>query len=148
MLVVHCCRDKDWVSKIMSTHSMLNEIQDHLTYRCVEGTWKTFKFTKPFSLYCQRKNWADDHNNRQHDPIELEEVWQIKWWPIRQFTFICFVVEVNAFIIGLGLGTKKQHGSSFFSGSWPNRCLTMSSIFQWDQHCLPCLPGGSKILNK
>ncbi len=29
--LVHCCRDKDWVSKIMSTHGMLDIIQDHPT---------------------------------------------------------------------------------------------------------------------
>ena len=33
---------------------------------------------------------------RRHDPIGLEEVWGTKWWPMRQFTFICSVAEVNA----------------------------------------------------
>ena len=38
----------------------------------------------------------DDVNNRRHDPIGLEQVWHTKWWPTRQFTFICSVAEANA----------------------------------------------------
>jgi len=94
--LVHCCRDADWVSKIMSTHGMLDEIQDHPTYRKVNGSWKTFKYSEPFSRYCRAKHWVDNVNNRRHDPIGLEEVWHTKWWPMRQFIFICSVAEVNA----------------------------------------------------
>jgi hypothetical protein len=81
--LVHCCRDADWVSKIMLTHGMLNEIQDHPTYRKVDGSWKTFKYLEPFSRYSQGKHWVDDVNNCCHDPIGLEEIWQTKWWPQR-----------------------------------------------------------------
>ena len=42
--LVHCCRDADWASKIISTHGMLDEIQDHSTYRKVDGSWRTFKY--------------------------------------------------------------------------------------------------------
>ena len=35
-------------------------------------------------------------NNRRHAPIGLEDVWATKWWPHRQFTFICSMAEVNA----------------------------------------------------
>ena len=75
---------------------MLDEIQDHPTYRKVDGSWKTFKYSEPFSRYCQAKHRVDDVNNRCHGPIGLEEVWHTKWWPMRQFTFICSVAEVNA----------------------------------------------------
>jgi hypothetical protein len=34
-------------------------------------------------------------NNRRHAPIGLEDVWATKWWPHRQFTFLCSVAEVN-----------------------------------------------------
>ena len=75
---------------------MLDIIQDHPTSRKVEGSWKTFKYLEPFSRYSRAKHWVDDVNNRCHDPIGLEEVWQTKWWPMRQFTFICLGEEVNA----------------------------------------------------
>jgi hypothetical protein len=81
--LIHCCRDADWVSKIMSTHGMLDEIQDNPTYRKVDGSWKTFKYSEPFSCYSRAKHWVDDVNNRRHDPIGLEEVWHTKWWPMR-----------------------------------------------------------------
>ena len=92
---VHCTRDADYVTKIMSTHGVLQEIQDHPTWRFVEGEWKTFKYAEPFSRHNRAKHWVDDVNNRRHDPIGLEEVWQTKWWPNRQFTFLLSVAEVN-----------------------------------------------------
>jgi hypothetical protein len=64
--------------------------------RKVDGSWKTFKYTEPFSRYSRAKHWVDDVNNRRHDPIGLEEVWGTKWWAMRQFTFLCSVAEVNA----------------------------------------------------
>ena len=94
--LVHCCRDSKYVSKIMSTHGMLDECQEHRTWRKVDGHWRSFNYTEPFSRYSRVKHWVDDHNNRRHDPIGLEEAWATKWWPMRQFTFICAVAEVNA----------------------------------------------------
>ena len=79
----------------MSTHGMLDEIQDHPTYQKVDGSWKPFKYSEPFSPYCRAKHWVDNVNNRRHDPIGLEEVWHTKWWPMRQFIFICSAAEVN-----------------------------------------------------
>ena len=80
---VHCCRDSKYVPKIMSTHGMLETVQDHPTYRKVDGRWKSFKYTEPFSRYSKAKHWVDDVNNRRHDPIGLEEVWGTKWWAMR-----------------------------------------------------------------
>ena len=35
-------------------------------------------------------------NNRRYDPIGLMQVWNTKWWPTQQFTFICSIAEANA----------------------------------------------------
>ncbi|KAL3809499.1 hypothetical protein ACHAXA_009735 [Cyclostephanos tholiformis] len=94
--LIHCCRDSKYVSKIMSTHGMLETVQDHPTWWKIDGSWKSFKYTEPFSRYARAKHWVDDVNNRHHDPIGLEEVWGTKWWAMRQFTFLCSVAEVNA----------------------------------------------------
>ncbi len=40
--------------------------------------------------------WVDDVKNQCHDPIGLDEAWATKWWPTRQFMFICSIAEVNA----------------------------------------------------
>ena len=93
---VHCTKDCDYVTKIMSMHGVLDEIQDHVTYRLIDGQWKSFKYAEPFSRHNRAKHWVDDVNNRRHDPIGLEQVWKTKWWPNRQFTFLCFIAEVNA----------------------------------------------------
>ena len=76
--LMHCFWDSKYLSKIMSTHSMLEEIQDHPTWRKVDSRWKTFKYSEPFSRYSRAKHWVDDHNNCWYDPIGLEEVWGTK----------------------------------------------------------------------
>ncbi len=48
---IHCCHDLKYVSKIMSTHGMLEMVQDHPTWRKIDGQWKSFKYTEPFSRY-------------------------------------------------------------------------------------------------
>ena len=51
---------KDYVD-----YGMLDIIQDHPTYRKVDGSWKTFKYLEPFSRYSHTK--------------AFEEVWWTKW---------------------------------------------------------------------
>ena len=41
--LVHCTRDEKYVSKMMSSHGILDEIQDHSTGCCVGVVWKSFK---------------------------------------------------------------------------------------------------------
>ena len=94
--LVHCCRDADWTTKIMSSHGVLDENQDHSTWRKVDGVWKSFKYAEPFSRHNKGKHWVDDVNKRRHAPILLESIWLTKWWPNRQFTFLLSVAEVNA----------------------------------------------------
>ena len=94
--LVHCTKDRDYITKIMSTHGVLDEIQDHPTWRLMDSVWRTFKYAKPLSRHNRAKHWVDDVNNRRHDPIGLERVWATKWWPNRQFTFLLSVAEVNA----------------------------------------------------
>jgi len=94
--LVHCCKDAEWVTKIMSTHGVLDENQDHATWREVNGQWKTFKYAEPFSRHNRGKHWVNDVNKRRHAPISLESAWKTKWWANRQFTFLLSVAEVNA----------------------------------------------------
>jgi len=94
--LVHCHKDDRYVCKIMSTHGLMLPVDDHITHRYVNGEWKSFKYCEPMSRHNRSKHWVDDVNNRRHDPIGLEDVWATKWWPHRQFTFVCSVAEVNA----------------------------------------------------
>ena len=92
--LVHCTKDRDYGMKIMSTHGVLDEIQDNAMWRLMDGMWRTFKYAKPFSRHNCAKHWVDDVNNLCHDP-SLEDVWATKWWPNWQFTFLLSVAEVN-----------------------------------------------------
>ena len=94
--LVHCTKDCDYITKIMSAHGVLDKIQDHATWRLMDGVWRTFKYIEPFSRHNRAKHWVYDGNNRRHYPIGLEDGWATKWWPNRQFTFLLLVAEVNA----------------------------------------------------
>jgi hypothetical protein len=93
---IHCTQDCDYVTKIMSMHGVLDEIQDHPTWRLVNREWKTFKYAELFSQHNQARHWVNHVNNRHHDPIALEEIWATKWWPNRQLIFLLLVAEANA----------------------------------------------------
>ncbi len=54
--LIHCTKDRDYVTKIMLTHGLLDEIQDHSTWRLVDCTWKTFKYSEPFSRHNRGKH--------------------------------------------------------------------------------------------
>ena len=93
---IHCTRDDRFVTKMMSTHGLLNLVPTHTTWRQVDGAWTSFHYAQYLSRHNRSKHWVDDVNNRRHDPIGLEQVWHTKWWPTRQFTFILSLVEANA----------------------------------------------------
>ncbi len=46
--LVHCQKDTDYVTKIMSTHGLVVR-EDHTTYRFIGGEWKSFKYVEPMS---------------------------------------------------------------------------------------------------
>ena len=60
---VHCTQDADYITKIMSTQGVLDEIWDHPAWCFIEGGWKTLKYAKPFSRHNRVKNWVDNVNN-------------------------------------------------------------------------------------
>jgi hypothetical protein len=79
----------------MSTHGLTETTQKE-TYRKIDGEGKSFNYTEAITNHNISKHWVDDVNNRRHAPIGLEEVWATRWWPHRQFTFLCSMAEVNA----------------------------------------------------
>ncbi len=93
---INCCRDADYITKIMSTHGTLDEVEGHSTWRCIDGEWKLFRYAEPFSRHNKEKHWVNNMNNLRHDPIGLENTWKTKWWPNCQFTFLMSIAEVNA----------------------------------------------------
>eukprot|EP00956_Cyclotella_meneghiniana_P024387 scaffold48896_cov69-Cyclotella_meneghiniana.AAC.2 len=93
---VHCHKEDGYVQKIMSTHGLMVETSREAWRMDKDRQWGKFQLTEPIANHNQSKHWVDDVNNRRHAPIGLEDIWATKWWPHRQFTFICSVAEVNA----------------------------------------------------
>ena len=98
---VHCMKDADYVTKIMSTYGTLNEVETAQTSRRVKGTLGgeervVFCYTELFEEYNKATHWVDDNNNRRHDPISISDAWQTKWWPHCQMAFLLGISEVNA----------------------------------------------------
>ena len=93
---IHCQKEDKYVTKMMSTHGLINDVADHRAFRFLGGEWKSFLYPEPISRHNRSKHWVDDHNNRRHDPIGLDETWRTKCWEHRQFTFFVGLSEVNA----------------------------------------------------
>ena len=68
---INCNRYERFVTKLMSTHGLLNEVPDNFTYRGKDGEWVTFKYTEYLSCHNQNKHWVGYLNNMSHDPIGL-----------------------------------------------------------------------------
>ncbi|KAL7473681.1 hypothetical protein ACHAXS_014180 [Conticribra weissflogii] len=95
--LLHCQNDdRDVTTKIMSTHGIIQPDDEHVTNRFIDGDWKSFRYVEPLSRQNQCKHLVNEFDIQRHDPVCLEDVWTTNWWPIRQFTFLCSIAEVNA----------------------------------------------------
>ena len=95
-LKINCNRDDRFVTKLMSTQGLRNEVPNHSTYQKKYGGWVKFKYAEYLSRHNHRNHWVDDVNNKRHDNIVIEQIWHTKLWPTRKFTFIFSVVNSNA----------------------------------------------------
>ena len=68
---IYCTRYDRFVTKLMSTHILLNEVPDHSTYRQKDGECVTFKYADYISRHNHRKHYVDDLNNRRCDTIGI-----------------------------------------------------------------------------
>ena len=59
----------------------------------------SFKYPELVYRHYKNRHHVDDHNNRRHKPISLEETWVTKFWPHRVFAFLLAVAEGNAYLL-------------------------------------------------
>ncbi|KAL7490172.1 hypothetical protein ACHAW6_016099 [Cyclotella cf. meneghiniana] len=78
---IHCLKDADYACKIMSTHGLMVEQNNHKTFRFINHKWVSFNYCESMSQHNHSKHWVDDVTNSRHDPIGLEDAWATKWWP-------------------------------------------------------------------
>ena len=57
-----------------------------------------FPYTKPFDWHFRYRHIVDDHNNFRHALPNLETTWITERWPIRVFTFLLAITEVNCYL--------------------------------------------------
>ena len=66
--------------------------------RIVDGVKHVFQYQEPFSNHFLYRHVVDDHNNHRHSHPSIEETWVTHRWPIRVFSFILAISEVNTWL--------------------------------------------------
>ena len=66
---------------------------------------------------------VNDHNNKRHSPISIEEIWSTKWWPNRVFAFLLAVTEVNVALGMVEFGGKNPISQIEFRKSLANTLI-------------------------
>jgi Transposase IS4 len=98
---IFCIKEENYTMKLMDTYGALVEIDECKILRLLtavnsEKFIKSFNNTEPFHNHLKFHHRVDDHNNSRHSPLSLEESWATKDWEHRVFSFIIYLVEVNA----------------------------------------------------
>ena len=59
---------------------------------------KKFRYTEPFANYFLFCHAVDDHNNLQHSLPSIEGTWVTHCWPVRVFSFLLAISEINTYL--------------------------------------------------
>ena len=100
---MYAMKEPDFVMKMMATYGALTPYSDEKDSRREiskegEKQYVTFKYTEPYSNHYRFRHSIDDHNNLRHQVPSIEGTWITKRWPIRVFSFILAISEVNAYL--------------------------------------------------
>ena len=95
-------KEPDYNMKLMSTYGGLTVPKDQKESKRVwieNGETKTAKFhyTEPFANHFDYRHVVDDHNNLRHGLPAIETTMITHNWPVRVFSFILSVTEVNVY---------------------------------------------------
>ena len=97
---VYTMKEPDYVMSIMSTYGTNQQMGKETQRELVGGERKKFFYPEVIGNHFLFRHSVDDHNNKRHSPISIEEIWATKWWPNRVFAFLLAVTEVN---VSLGM---------------------------------------------
>jgi hypothetical protein len=96
---LYAMKEPNFVMMMMSTYGTLTEVEDGGAKRTFErnglSTTKIFKYTQPFYNHYKFRHQIDDHNNKRHSPLSIEDCIGVKRWGLRQFMFLIAVTEIN-----------------------------------------------------
>jgi len=104
-----CMKEPDYIMSIMSTYGTTSpkdsqkETRHH--YKNMQGqiVTTTFKYPDIVANHYAYRGCVDDHNNKRQDGgkkqgLALESTWVTYRWPVRVFSFILAITEVNAYL--------------------------------------------------
>ena len=99
-----CLREPDYVMTLMSTYGSLNantNQRDSIRYDD-NNRPVVFKYNNVVGNHFEYRDAVDQHNAKRHDcgtklGLSLEGAWKTTRWPVRVFSFILALTEVNAF---------------------------------------------------
>lgn len=96
---IFCLKEPDYIMKLMSTYGGLVVKGDNKkNVRIVHGEKKTFFYQEPFANHFLYRHVIDDHNNHRHSHPSIEETWVTHRWPLRVFSFLLAISEINVFL--------------------------------------------------
>ena len=96
---IFAMKEPDYIMKLMSTYGSLvvkGNVKNNV--RIVDGVKHVFQYQEPFSNHFLYRHVVDDHNNHRHSHPSIEETWVTHRWPIRVFSFILAISEVNTWL--------------------------------------------------
>ena len=125
-------KEPGFIMKLMSTYGdnqiAGNQENTRRFYKDSTGTTirREFKYTTVFANHFNYRHAVDDHNNLRHSTPAFEETWITHRWPIRVFSFILAVTEVNAYLAFEYFIWKNNHHPTLLQH---RRKLAMSLIY-------------------
>ena len=96
-----CMKEPDYVMRIMATGGSLlaDDETCKLAHRGVGDSRVSFRYPRPYDWHFRYRHAVDDHNNLRHTLPSLEDTWVTQDWPVRVFTFLLAVTEVNTYLV-------------------------------------------------
>ena len=94
-------KEPDYTMKLMATYGSLvvKGDKNKRNVRYVNGEKiADFLYQEPFANHFAYRHVVDDHNNHRHSHPSIEETWTTHRWPVRVFSFILAISEVNCWL--------------------------------------------------
>ncbi len=101
---IWCMKEPDYVMQIMATGGALctvggKEVKQVYTDSNNQVKTTSFHYAKPFEWHFRYRHAVDDHNNLRHAVPSIEGTFLTSRLPLRVFSFLVAVTEINAYLI-------------------------------------------------
>ena len=119
-----CMKEPDYIMSLMSTYGTVSpkqgqmDVRRHFKNSDGQNVTKEFQYPEVVANHYTYRGSVDDHNNKRQDGgtkqgLSLESTWSTFRWPIRVFTFILAITEVNTYLAWVYFKREKVEFISF-----------------------------------